>query len=184
MLRRSVSEGRIVGLRVDSQSREATWALTDHAYAARPPCATRHRQASLPTVATPSRWTPPVMPEPVDPPRKRRRLDTATYQFCDGASNNGDSFRTPYSAVYNTPPDACSVTSAGGPLDPLQSCLSTDSTQQTGCGNSQLTFTRDRPKEHSEEPFLSSASPQQRIWTVSPNSSRGCASPCNTRSPS
>ena len=142
MMRRSVSEARIVVGRVESWPREATSALTDHAYAAPPSQATRRRHVSLPSGATPARWPPPVMQGPVEAPTKRPRLDTATYQFGDGASISGDSFRTPDSAYYYTPQDARSVTSAAGQLDPLQSCLSTDRTQQTGCGHSQLTFTR------------------------------------------
>ena len=79
MLRRSVSEARIVGRGGESRIREATWALSDHVYAAHPLCATSHRHGSLPTDATPWRWSPPVMPEAVDTPTKRRRLYIATY---------------------------------------------------------------------------------------------------------
>ena len=45
MLRRPVSQARIVGVRVESRPREATWALADHSYAAAPLLATRRRQA-------------------------------------------------------------------------------------------------------------------------------------------
>ena len=141
MMRRSLSEARIVSGRDESRPRKTTWALADHAYAAPSPRAKRRRHFSLPMGETPARCTPPTMQVTVGPPTKRRPLDTATSEFIDGGSNSGDSFRKPDTRVFYTPPDARSDTSAAGQLDPLQSWLSTDSTQQTGRGHSQLSFT-------------------------------------------
>ena len=141
MMRRSSSEARMASVRVDSRPREAAWSLAYHACAAAPPQAKRRRHRSLPRGATPSMWIPPLMQGTVVPPTKHRRLDTATSLFVDGERNSADSFPTPDSAIYFSP-DGRSVTSAGGPMVPLQSQFSTYSTHQTGCGHCHLSRSR------------------------------------------
>ena len=147
-----MSESRILGGRVECRSRETTWALADHPYSAPPPQATRRRHGSLPTGALPARWTP-VMQASVEPPTKRRRLDTETYQFGDGARNSGDSFHTPDTAVYYTPPDAREVTSTARPLDPIQSWLPTIARKREEAVIASCPSPAGRAKEHSYEPF-------------------------------
>ena len=100
MMLASSSEARMVCARVESRPRETTWALADHPYAAAPEHAPRRGQTSLPKGAKRSRLTPPVMQLTMRPPTKRPRLEADTSQFVDGASNSGDSFRTPDSAKF------------------------------------------------------------------------------------
>ena len=141
-MKRSSRAVELAKSRMMSRPDAATRALADHGYAAPSPQTARHRHASLPAGVRPSACVPPVVPVCAGPPAKRRRRDTMTSQFAESDVSNGDSFNTPNSAVYYTPPDVRSLASADGPLDPLQSQGAASSTAQMGAGNSQVSFTR------------------------------------------
>ena len=127
---------------VMSRSQSARRALSDHGYAAPSPQAPRPRHASLPAGATASTWVPPVVAVCVGPAAKRGRRDIMTSQLAESDVSSGDSFHTPNSPAYYTPPDACSLASADDPLDPFQSQVAASTQGQTGAGNSQVAFSR------------------------------------------
>ncbi|KAF0138435.1 MAG: hypothetical protein FD143_3661, partial [Ignavibacteria bacterium] len=141
-MKRSSSAVELAKSNVMSGSEAGRRALADHGYAAPSPQAARRRHASLPADATASTWVPPVVPVCEGPPAKRRSRDTMTSQFAESDVASGDSYYTPNSAVYYTPPDARSLASADGPLDPLQSQAAALSPRQMGTGNSQVSFSR------------------------------------------
>ena len=65
-----------------------------------------------------------------------------TSQLAESDVASGDSYHTPNSAAYYTPPDARSLASADGPIDPLQSQPAASTPGQMGAGNSQVSFSR------------------------------------------
>ena len=119
-----------------------TRALPDHGYAAPSTQAARRRHASLPADTLASTWVAPVVPVCAGPPAKRRRRDTMTSQFADSDVASGDSYHTPNSAVYYTPPDARFLASEDVTLGPLQSQAASSTPEQMGAGNSQVAFSR------------------------------------------
>ena len=141
-MNRSSSAVELAKSNVMSGSEAGRRALADHGYAAPSPQAARRRHASLPADATASTWVPPVVPVCGGPPAKRRRRDTMTSQLAESDVSNGDSFHTPNSAAYYTPPDARSLASADAPLEPFQSQMAASTQGQTGAGNSQVAFSR------------------------------------------
>ena len=141
-MKRSSSDVVLAKSNVMSGSEASRRALADHGYAAPSPQASRRRHASLPADATASTWVPPVVPVFAGPPAKRRRRDTMTSQFAESDVASGDSYHTPNSAVYYTPPDARSLASVDGPLDPFQSQVAASTPRQMGTGNSQVSFSR------------------------------------------
>ena len=132
----------VAKLNMIRSSQAATRSLADHVYDSSPSQAQTPRHACLPSRARASRWVPPVVSVRVGPPAKRRRRETMTSQFAESDDASGDSFHIPNSAAYYTPPDARSLPSADGPLGPLQSQLAASSPRRTGCGNSQVAFSR------------------------------------------
>ena len=118
----------------------------------------------------------------VGAPTKRRRLDTATSEFVDGASNSEDSFRTPDSAVFYTSPDARSVTSASGRLDPFSRGCRRIARNRRDAAIVSCPSLSGRRKEHSGDTSWWSASHQTSTLTASPYFSRAYGSPANTDS--
>ena len=103
---------------VMSRSQAARRARSDHGYGAPSPQATTPRHASQTAGATATTRVPPVVPRCVGPPAKRRRCDTKSSQIADSDGASGDCFHTTISGQYNIPPDAGSLASVDGSIDP------------------------------------------------------------------
>ena len=76
------------------------------------------------------------------PPGKRRLVDSTTSKLAASDVPIGESFHTPISTLYYTPPEARSLASSDATIDPLQSQLAAASPGQMGAGSSQVAFTR------------------------------------------
>ena len=125
-----------------SGSQAARRELAEHGYAAPSPQPAKPSHASQSAGATSSTWVPPLVLVCVGPPAKRPRTETMSSQFAPTDVAIGDSFHSPHSAVYYTPPNARSLASADATLGPLESQVSVSNQGQTGTGNSQVPCSR------------------------------------------
>ena len=141
-MQRSSSAADWANVSILSGSQAGRSARADHGYPAQIPQLPRGPHSSLPACVTPSTWVPPIVPLTMGPRSKRRRVDPATALFAASYLVSGDSFHKPNSARYCTAPDARSVASELGPLDPLESRASSSSTVQTGACSTQVSFSR------------------------------------------
>ena len=102
-----------------------------------------------------------------EPATKRGRRETVTSQFAESDVSNGDSFHTPKSAVYYTPPDARSLTSADCPIDTLKSQTGALTPGRMGEDNSQFAFFREQTQWELRDALLVERyTPKENVATL------------------
>ena len=100
-----------------------------------------------------------------------------TTQFAASDVACGDSFDKPNSGVYSNAPDARSLASPDGPINPLQSQLAAPSPWQSGVCNSQVAFSGGQTQRAFRTTLLLERNSLRNTWPALLSSSMACGSP-------